>query len=212
MCFIYFLFGQLVYSSQKYTAVFHRAFFVLIILHNFASKNQSDMKEERKQYTPLNLPKGLVERLKILKAAYNVTYLANVSYEDIIEGMISDLETHDPKLFKTYSILLQNLEQSQDDGQQFEENTSIEFLRNIKHIKENTMETKKLHEVIVDVLKAAGKPLTFAEVAKGVNALGTYHRGDGGPVPTNQISARIKNYSHLFKVNNDESPKTVELK
>lgn len=169
------------------------------------------MKEERKQYTPLNLPKRLVERLKILKAAYNVTYLANVSYEDIIEGMISDLEKHDPKLFKTYSILLQNYDSSQEDGLQFEENTSIEFLRNIKHIKDNTQETKKLHEVIADVLEAAGKPLTFAEVAKGVNALDTYHRVDGGTVPTNQISARIKNYSHLFKVDTTASPKTVTL-
>ena len=169
------------------------------------------MNKEKKQYTPLNLPKRLVERLRILRAAYNVTYFANVSYEDIIEGMIADLETHDPNLFKTYSILLQNLEQGQDAEQQFEEINSIEFLRNIQLLKECNKEKKKLHEVIVDVLKTAGKPLTFSEIAKGVNALGTYHRADGQSVPTNQISARIKNSPNLFKVNITASPKTVTL-
>lgn len=168
------------------------------------------MKEERKVYAPINLPKNLVERLKILKTAYSVTYSANLSYDEIIEGMIAELETVDPKLYQTYSALLKNM-MANTDGMENEENALV-LLKNLRQMKEEAQGTKKkLHEVIVDVLTAAGRPLTFSEIAKGVNSLGTYHRADGQAVPTNQISARIKNYSHLFKVNINASPKTVTL-
>lgn len=169
------------------------------------------MKEERKIYTPINLPKNLVERLKVLKTAYCVTYSANLSYDEIIDGMISELETADPKLFQTYSALLNNMILSKDEVQ-INENSSLELLKNLSELKhESCSISKKLHEVIVDVLVAAKRPLTFSEIAKCVNSLGTYHRADGKTVPTNQISARIKNYPRLFKINSNESPKTVTL-
>lgn len=168
------------------------------------------MKEERKLYAPINLPKNLVERLKILKTAYCVTYSANLSYDEMIEGLIAELETTDPKLFQTYSTLLRNKKADSED--ESSEEGSFALLKSLRQIKTESQDgSKKLHEVIVDVLTVAGRPLTFSEIAKGVNALGTYHRTDGQPVPTNQISARIKNYSHLFKVNINASPKTVTL-
>lgn len=55
-----------------------------------------------------------------------------------------------------------------------------------------------LHEAIVEVLSIAGKAMTAPVIAAEVNRLGHYSRRDGLPVPANQISARVNNYSHLF--------------
>ncbi len=71
------------------------------------------------------------------------------------------------------------------------------------------MSELKLHEAIEMVIKEAGRPLTFTEIAKQINARNLYSRKDGAPVPASQISARIKNYPSWFTVNRDESPATV---
>ena len=73
------------------------------------------------------------------------------------------------------------------------------------------MSELKLHEAIEMVIKEAGKPLTFTEIAKQINARKLYSRKDGAPVPASQISARIKNYPSWFTVNRDESPATVSI-
>lgn len=59
-----------------------------------------------------------------------------------------------------------------------------------------------LHEAIVEVLSIAGRAMTAHVIAAEVNWLGHYTRRDGLPVPANQISARVNNYSHLFTCNN----------
>ena len=69
----------------------------------------------------------------------------------------------------------------------------------------------KLHEAIQEVIRESGKALTFTEIAKQINAQGLYTRKDGLPVPASQISARVKNYSHLFHVNIESSPQSVTL-
>ena len=56
----------------------------------------------------------------------------------------------------------------------------------------------KLHEAIETILKEAGNPLKPAEIAARINARNLYTRGDGKPVPYNQISLRVRNYSSLF--------------
>lgn len=38
-----------------------------------------------------------------------------------------------------------------------------------------------------------------------------YTRKDGQPVPVSQISARVKSYPQLFKVNSDDNPLTITL-
>lgn len=48
-----------------------------------------------------------------------------------------------------------------------------------------------LHEAIEKVLTDAGKPMHVSEIADEVARRGLYERGDGGPIPTNQIHARI---------------------
>ena len=73
------------------------------------------------------------------------------------------------------------------------------------------MSELKLHEAIELVIKDAGRPLTFTEIAKQVNARNLYSRKDGAPVPASQISARIKNYPTWFTVNRDETPATVSI-
>lgn len=55
-----------------------------------------------------------------------------------------------------------------------------------------------LHEAILDVLRDAQRPMRTSEIAREVNARGTYRRHDNGPVPASQVSARTKNYPHLF--------------
>lgn len=71
--------------------------------------------------------------------------------------------------------------------------------------------TMKLHEAIEAVLRDSGQALTFTEIARQINKRNLYIRKDEKPVPASQISARVKNYPHLFDVN-DSSPKTVTLK
>ena len=73
------------------------------------------------------------------------------------------------------------------------------------------MSELKLHEAIEMVIKEAGRPLTFTEIAKQINARNLYSRKDGAPVPASQISARIKNYPTWFTVNRDESPASVSI-
>lgn len=73
------------------------------------------------------------------------------------------------------------------------------------------MSELKLHEAIELVIKDAGRPLTFTEIAKQINARNLYSRKDGAPVPASQISARVKNYPSWFTVNRDESPATVSI-
>lgn len=70
----------------------------------------------------------------------------------------------------------------------------------------------KLHEAIQEVIRQSGHPLTFTEIARLINQQKLYTRKDGLPIPSSQISARVKNYQELFTVNTDVSPKTVKLK
>jgi len=49
-----------------------------------------------KNYTALNLPTALVEELKIWRLAFNASYGKNVSYGEMIRGMLNSLEDSDP--------------------------------------------------------------------------------------------------------------------
>ena len=69
-----------------------------------------------------------------------------------------------------------------------------------------------LHDVIAEVLKKAGKPLTVAEITVKVNELGTYKRYDGQPVGTSQVSARINNYPLMFVKDKSFRPMKISLR
>lgn len=70
----------------------------------------------------------------------------------------------------------------------------------------------KLHEAIIKVISEAGRALSFTEIAAAINESHLYSRKDGKAVPASQISARVKNYIHLFVIDDSTTPKTISLK
>lgn len=55
-----------------------------------------------------------------------------------------------------------------------------------------------LHEAIFKVLTIKKRAMKAADIAYEINNRKLYRRKDGGPVPTSQIHARVKNYPGLF--------------
>ena len=60
-----------------------------------------------------------------------------------------------------------------------------------------------LHEAIEIILKDNNRPMKAYEIANEINAKGLYLRKDGREVPYNQIYARVRNYSDIFKKDED---------
>jgi len=57
-----------------------------------------------------------------------------------------------------------------------------------------------LHDAIARAFETTGNScMSPAEIAKAVNARGEYHRKDGNPVPSGQVSARMNNYRDRFE-------------
>ena len=59
-----------------------------------------------------------------------------------------------------------------------------------------------LHEAIIEVLSDNRQGLTASQIAEKVNQRKTYIRGDGEPLPSSQISARVNKYPDLFSKRN----------
>lgn len=59
-----------------------------------------------------------------------------------------------------------------------------------------------LHEAITQVLLQKNKALSPVEIAEVLNATSWYTKKDGSPIKSSQISARVKNYLHLFATSN----------
>ncbi|MGN7970211.1 GIY-YIG nuclease family protein [Microbacterium sp. 22296] len=57
-----------------------------------------------------------------------------------------------------------------------------------------------LHSAMQEVLRTAGTPLTPRAVADEINCRGLYQRADQKPVGSTQVSARARNYGHIFEV------------
>lgn len=60
-----------------------------------------------------------------------------------------------------------------------------------------------LHEAIIEVLRSNKAPMKSRDIADAINAAKLYVRGDNGPIPSRQISARVNNYPQLFSKTND---------
>ena len=58
------------------------------------------------EYTPLNLPKTLVEELKVWRLAFCAAYGKTVSYGEMIRGMLDSLEESDPAVVDELGIIL----------------------------------------------------------------------------------------------------------
>ena len=59
-----------------------------------------------KKYKSLNLPGGLIEELKVWKAAYTASYGASVSYEKMIRGMLDGLEDTEPSVANEFKRIV----------------------------------------------------------------------------------------------------------
>ena len=58
------------------------------------------------EYTPLNLPKALVEELKVWRMAFCNSYGRTMSYGEIIRGMLDSLEDSDPGVVEELEQIL----------------------------------------------------------------------------------------------------------
>ncbi|MBQ6044237.1 MAG: hypothetical protein IJL42_01785 [Bacteroidales bacterium] len=58
------------------------------------------------EYTPLNLPKTLVEELKVWRLAFCAAYGKTVSYGQMIRGMLDSLEDSDPAVVDELGSIL----------------------------------------------------------------------------------------------------------
>ena len=61
----------------------------------------------KKEYAPINLPKGLVEELKVWKAAYSASYGTPVTYEKMIRGMLDSLEDTEPSVHHEFERIVE---------------------------------------------------------------------------------------------------------
>jgi len=55
-----------------------------------------------------------------------------------------------------------------------------------------------LHEAIEQLLIKEKRVMSFVEIADALNKYSWYSKKDGSAIKSNQISARVKNYPHLF--------------
>ena len=59
------------------------------------------------EYTPLNLPKALVEELKIWRLAFCASYGRTVSYGEMIRSMLDSMEDSDPGVLEELGRILE---------------------------------------------------------------------------------------------------------
>lgn len=61
----------------------------------------------RIEYTPLNLPKSLVEELKVWRLAFCSAYGKSVSYGEMIRGMLDCLDNTEPAVVNELGRILE---------------------------------------------------------------------------------------------------------
>lgn len=55
-----------------------------------------------------------------------------------------------------------------------------------------------LHHEIEAILRDRGRTMTTGEIADAINQRGIYRKGDGTPVRSSQVAARISKHRELF--------------
>lgn len=60
------------------------------------------------EYSPVNLPRTLVEELKIWKMAFSASYGRPVSYSEMLRGMLDSLEDSEPGVFEEFHRIVEN--------------------------------------------------------------------------------------------------------
>lgn len=76
------------------------------------------------EYTPLNLPKSLVEELKVWRLAFCSAYGKTVSYGEMIRSMLDCMEDYEPAVVSELSRILEKHPEL-DDKMSVYRNTSF---------------------------------------------------------------------------------------
>ena len=71
---------------------------------------------KKKDYASFNLPKDLIEDIKILKTAFEATTGKRTSYEEIIKGMMSDLQGLSPDVYAMFERIKESRDGLQTAG------------------------------------------------------------------------------------------------
>ena len=71
---------------------------------------------KKKDYASFNLPKDLIEDIKILKTAFEATTGKRTSYEEIIKGMMSDLQGASPDVYAMFERIKESRDGLQTAG------------------------------------------------------------------------------------------------
>ena len=58
------------------------------------------MENNTKKFVAMNLPRELVEELKVWKTAYSLTYGKSMTYGDIITSLLCGVEKTDPEVYE----------------------------------------------------------------------------------------------------------------
>ena len=66
----------------------------------------------KQHWKPLNLPAELVDDLKLWRRAFIATYRREMTYAEIIAGMLTSLESSDPAVFEEHEKLLNELDKN----------------------------------------------------------------------------------------------------
>ena len=61
----------------------------------------------KKGYASFNLPSELIEELKVWRMAFTTTYGKQITYSEIIRGMLDSLEDTEPGVVKEMDLLLE---------------------------------------------------------------------------------------------------------
>ena len=59
------------------------------------------------EYTTLNLPKSLVEELKVWRMAYCTAYGKQVSYSEMLRGMLDSIEKSEPDVVEELERIIE---------------------------------------------------------------------------------------------------------
>ncbi len=66
------------------------------------------MIDNKKAYASINLPKCMIEELKIWKAAYTASYGAPKTYEEMLRGMLDTLQDTEPAVHAEFCRIVDN--------------------------------------------------------------------------------------------------------
>ncbi len=120
------------------------------------------------------------------------------SHDDLERRLRGELGVEqDPSRLEALSSALANLLRSRSALKDAEEGARLMLGREPEPAIRNLRLT--LHQAIVRVLEDRGEPMKAAEIRDAVNRRNLYQRKDGAPVPSTQISARVRNYARLFR-------------